>query len=89
MLRAILKRLGILTAILLIFWSMIGCFGYARSDILYYYDDITIAINDIKNNTIGKHSVQNGLVSVMKNKSGVFIDLYDDIELQADRKSVV
>ena len=83
MLRAILKRLGILTALLLIFWSMIGCFGYSRSDILYYYDDITIAINDIKNNTIGKHSVQNGLVSVMKNKNGVFIDLYDDIELQA------
>lgn len=82
MLRIIFKHIIVLAIMFLVLWSFIGCFGYGKPNTLYYYDNITTAMDDVNNNVIGKHSTPTGNISVMKNDDGTFVELTNNVELQ-------
>jgi hypothetical protein len=83
MLKVIIKILSTFVFTMLILWLFIGCFAYEKSNTFYYYDDISVAMEDANNKTVGKHSSHIGTISVMKSEKKIFVELLDDIELKS------
>ena len=81
MLKLIIKSLSTLVLTLLVLWLFMGCFVYAKSNTLYYYDDLSLAMEDINQDAIGKHSSSTGKISVVEIENDVFVELLDDITL--------
>ncbi len=83
MLKFIIKSLSTIALTFLIIFLFIGCFVYAESNTYYYYNDLNLAIEDVNNGVIGKHSSPTGKISVIKIDDDVFVELYDDVTLTA------